>query len=165
LVYDPTGTFLRATLTVKDSATADTTMISVAPEVGDAYLVKLLKRTTTDDVYRVSTTGLATAKSEYDLEEVRVVPNPYYMRAPWDRSRFEQQVWFQGLPSRCTIRIFNPAGLLIRTIEHDESGAGAGAQTWDLLTDDEQNTVSGLYIYQVTTPGGKEKVGKFAIIR
>ncbi|KPJ49604.1 hypothetical protein AMJ40_05170 [candidate division TA06 bacterium DG_26] len=153
------------TLTVKDSADIDTTLISTRPMPGDRYRIKMMKRTTTDDEYTILTTPLMSDKQSYELDEVRVVPNPYYIRAPWDRSRYEQQVWFQGLPSQCTIRIFNAAGLLIRTIRHDATGAGAGAHAWDLLNEDKQNVVSGLYIYQVTAPEGKENVGKFAIIR
>lgn len=165
LVYDSTGTSIVLDLTVKDSADIDTTLVSASPHLGDVYLIKMIKRTTTEDEYVVSTTELMSKKGEYDLDMVRVVPNPYYMRAPWDRSRFEQQVWFQGLPSMCTIKIFNPAGLLVRTIKHEAEGAGAGADAWNLRTDEGSTVVSGLYIYQVTTPDGKEKVGKFAIIR
>jgi len=165
LVYDSTGTSIILDLTVKDSASIDTALISTSPQLGDVYAIRIIKRTTAEDRYTLSTTSLMSKKDEYNLDMVRVVPNPYYIRAPWDKSRFEQQVWFQGLPSVCTIRIFNAAGLLVKTIDHEAEGAGAGASAWNLRTDEGSTVVSGLYIYQVTTPDGKEKVAKFAIIR
>jgi len=165
LVYDSTGTSIILDLTVKDSASIDTALISTSPQLGDVYAIRIIKRTTAEDRYTLSTTSLMSKKDEYNLDMVRVVPNPYYIRAPWDKSRFEQQVWFQGLPSVCTIRIFNAAGLLVKTIDHEAEGAGAGASAWNLRTDEGSTVVSGLYIYQVTTPNGKEKVAKFAIIR
>ncbi|MDI6839760.1 MAG: hypothetical protein QMD71_02720 [bacterium] len=150
----------------------DTTLIP--PELGDIYKIKVLNKITTELKFELRTTK-QTDKRGYTLDSIRVVPNPYYVRAPWDISKFQQKIWFQGLPSECTIRIFNVAGLLIKTIEHKETEVrgmkdrteitGTGAHAWDLLTDEKLRCVSGLYIYQVITTDGKQKVGKFAIIR
>lgn len=154
-----------------DPAEPDT----IPPQIGDIWRLQTFKPTTTLDEFVIETSIHTTPKSDWDLDKVRVVPNPYYIRAAWDVSKYARYIYFQGLPSKCTIRIFNTAGLLIKTIEHDETNTaatfsseastGAGAHRWDLLTEEGLNTVSGLYIYQVTTPDGKEKVGKFAIIR
>ncbi len=147
------------------------------PDTGDIYLVKLLIRSTTDDEFTVQTTSKR-PKGTYTLEDIRVVPNPYYVSAVWDGpSEFERKVYFQGLPSKCAIRIFNSAGLLLRKIEHDETVATyfrpdvmgeeevQGSHAWDLKTDGGYEVTSGLFIYQVVTPDGKEKVGKFAVVR
>ncbi|MCK4256075.1 hypothetical protein KAX35_04225, partial [candidate division WOR-3 bacterium] len=147
------------------------------PDTGDIYLVKLLIRSTTDDEFAVYTTSKK-LKTSYSLDDIRVVPNPYYVSTVWDGpSEYERKVYFQGLPSECTIRIFNTAGLLLREIEHDETIATyfrpdimgdekeQGAHAWDLKTDGGYEVTSGLYIYQVITSDGKEKVGKFALVR
>lgn len=150
------------------------------PEPGDTYVFKTIKPLNTLDKYTIKTTPFAIAKDDYNLDSIRVVPNPYYIRAPWDRDKYGSKIWFQGLPSECTIRIFNVAGLLIKTIEHKETGvaplegpagvkrteySNTGAKAWDLTTSENLDIVSGLYIYQVRTPEGKTKVGKFGIIR
>jgi hypothetical protein len=98
------------------------------------------------------------------VDNITIVPNPYYVRAPWDNNRFNQWIYFQHLPSHCTIRIFTASGLLIRTLRHD-SEEGDGSETWDLLTEENMRAVSGLYIYQVEADDGKTAVGKFAIVR
>ncbi|MCK4328223.1 hypothetical protein KAX02_00115 [candidate division WOR-3 bacterium] len=147
------------------------------PEIGDIYLLKVLIRTTIDDEFTVTTTSKK-EKDGYELDDIRVVPNPYYVSAVWDGpSEYERKIYFQGLPSECTIRIFNVAGLLLRKIEHDETIATyfrpdimgdekeQGAHAWDLKTNGGYEVISGLYIYQVITPDGKEKVGKFAVVR
>jgi len=136
----------------------------VAPEVGDIFRITTTKPFQTDDEYVFSTTALKGQKDKYSLDNIKVVPNPYYIRASWDLNRFEQKVYFQNLPSKCTIRIFNTAGVLIKTINH-ESAEKNGSCAWDLRTEENLDIVNGLYIYQVEDSKGNKKVGKFAVIR
>jgi hypothetical protein len=138
------------------------------PGTSSVYLITTNKPFTDEDEYRFSSNRV---KSEYNLDNITVVPNPYYIRAPWDSNRFNQWIYFQHLPSHCTIRIFTTAGLLIRTLRHDSPSydtgqdSGEGSATWDLLTEENMRAVSGLYIYQVEADDGTTAVGKFAIIR
>jgi hypothetical protein len=134
---------------------------SRSPGTNSIYLIETNKPFTDNDEYRFSSNR---KKSDYSLDDITVVPNPYYIRAPWDNNRFNQWIYFQHLPSHCVIRIFTASGLLIRTLQHD-SDEGDGSATWDLLTDENMRAVSGLYIYQVESEDGKTAVGKFAIIR
>jgi hypothetical protein len=131
------------------------------PSTSTVYSIVTNKPFTDGDEYSFSSNR---QRNEYALDNITVVPNPYYIRAPWDSNRFNQWVYFQHLPSHCTIRIFTTAGLLIRTLEH-HSDEGGGSATWDLLTEENMRAVSGLYIYQVESDDGKTAVGKFAIIR
>ncbi|MCK4271077.1 hypothetical protein KAX22_00400, partial [bacterium] len=131
------------------------------PGTSSTYLIMTHKPFSDEDEYRFCSKREI---SDYSLNNISVVPNPYYIRAPWDSNRFNQWIYFQHLPSRCTIRIFTTAGLLIRTLEH-YSDEGDGSKTWDLLTEEDMRAVSGLYIYQVEDDDGKTAVGKFAIIR
>jgi hypothetical protein len=132
-----------------------------APGSTAVYYIETNKPFTDSDEYTFSSNRV---RSEYNLDDIIVVPNPYYIRAPWDSNRFNQWIYFQHLPSHCTIRIFTSAGLLIRTMRHD-SEDGDGSAIWNLLTDENMRAVSGLYIYQVESDDGKTAVGKFAIIR
>jgi len=156
---------------VVDTVNNDTTVIDsvIPPAAGDELLIKSMKSTTTEDLFRFETyrVDISQEDTTYNLDKIRVVPNPYYVRAPWDRSQYDRHIYFQYLPLKCTIRIFNSAGLLIRTIEHDGEGLGenAGSEEWNLRTDEDLDCTSGLYIWQVETEDGEKAWGKFAIIR
>jgi hypothetical protein len=109
------------------------------------------------------------------LDDVYVVPNPYKERAAWDLAEtdFEptgRRIKFFNLPARATIRIFTLAGDHVATVEHDDAvGRGdepPGQASWNLISKNNQDTVSGIYIYHVKSNiDGAEKVGKFVIIR
>jgi hypothetical protein len=87
------------------------------------------------------------------LEEIRIVPNPFDIRArslqfgltPGATDR----IAFYGLPPECIIRIFTERGDLIKTIVHDD---GSGDELWNSLTESNQLVVSGVYIvhFEVT---------------
>ncbi len=142
---------------------------AILPQQGDQFLIKTLKATVAGDRCRFTTIPVEydTAQDVRTLDSVRVVPNPYYITAPWDENKYARHVIFQNLPQTCTIRIFNSAGLLIRTIEHDGTGllGSAGSEDWNLLTSEGLDCSNGLYIWQVKTKDGKQATGKFAIVK
>jgi hypothetical protein len=108
------------------------------------------------------------------LDDVYVVPNPYRVSAAWDleETSFEptgRRLRFFNLPPVATIRIFTLAGDHVTTIEHNHAHQldeeGVECTSWNLISKNEQDTVSEIYIYQVETPDGQEKIGKFVVIR
>ncbi|MBN2379711.1 hypothetical protein JXM67_07915 [candidate division WOR-3 bacterium] len=154
--------------TVNDT-TEDTIQLVINPKAGEQFLIKTIGSTTLEDLFEFTTdtSFIDTTDTSITLKDIKVVPNPYYVRAPWDRTQYDRHVVFQYLPEKCKIRIFNTAGLLIRTIEHDGVGlyGGAGSENWDLLTEEGLDCTSGLYIWQVETEDGEKAWGKFAIVR
>jgi len=119
--------------------------------------------------------------------EPTVYPNPYRGQAKWDGygSRY-QMIWFRNLPKKAEIRIFTLAGDLIDTIQHDEYYSGSnvrniqeqkdpqfsgGEHAWDLITENDQATASGLYLFTVknldkeSASFGATKEGKFLILK
>lgn len=83
------------------------------------------------------------------LGEVRVVPNPYDIRArkwqfgetgPYDR------IMFYGIPPKCRLKIFSEDGALIWEKLHTNN---AGDEAWDSKTSSNQIVVSGIYILYV----------------
>ena len=124
------------------------------------------------DLYEFTTvaerTDNAAAKSR--LGRIRVVPNPYVVAATWEPAnpfssgRGPRAIHFNHLPAKCTVRIFNVAGELVRTLEVDNP-VGDGSVTWDLLTKDNLSASYGVYVYHVEAPGIGEHIGKFAIIK
>jgi len=56
----------------------------------------------------------------------------------------------------------------VATIEHNDARnrtEGLETTSWNLISKNEQDTVSEIYIYHVETPDGQEKIGKFVVIR
>ncbi len=121
------------------------------------------------DVYQFSTSG-SSVNFQTDLSVVKVVPNPYLVRAAWDLDNDYEHIQFINLPTQCTIKIYNIAGDLIQTIEHSEPYVqGFDRQTrgtafWNLMTRNNQKVSTGVYIYYLKSPFG-ETIGRFAVIR
>ncbi len=103
-------------------------------------------------------------------EEIGVVPNPYIRRVAWEEAG-ESKVQFTGVPAGSTIRIYTASGSLVREIGADEVARGCSASTlpgcvnWDLRNGRGEEIVSGIYIYQVDSPGRDGHVGKFMVAR
>jgi len=99
----------------------------------------------------VSNPAFLTRPPGTSLADIRIVPNPYNIRAR--DLQFGQtapdRLAFYGLPPYCTIKIFTETGDLIETIEHTSS---SGDELWHSLTSSRQLVVSGLYIayFEVT---------------
>ncbi|MFQ6032710.1 MAG: T9SS type A sorting domain-containing protein [Candidatus Zixiibacteriota bacterium] len=95
------------------------------------------------------------------LSEIKVVPNPYIAHAIWEIKEGIRKIQFTHLPDVCTIRIYTLAGDLVKTIQHDNL---TGTEDWDMLSENQQGIVAGVYFYHVQSKYG-EKIGKFAVIK
>ncbi|HMB71309.1 MAG TPA: hypothetical protein VKU85_18510, partial [bacterium] len=98
----------------------------------------------------------------------------YRVSAAWDlaETNFEptgRRLKFFNLPERATIRIFSLAGDLVAELEHDDALVGPGNRgqtSWNLISRNNQDTVSGVYLYHVESQmDGSTKIGKFVVIR
>ena len=131
----------------------------------------------TNDKFELTTTNMFSRSNDINLSDIRVVPNPYYIRAAWDTDRFTQHIDFRHLPSsnECVthLRIFNLAGDMVAhlkkndMVENNETADEYGTLSWDLRNFDNLKVTSGLYIYHVEAKiDGKkvESTGKFALI-
>ncbi len=109
------------------------------------------------------------AEARDDASRVRVVPNPYRGGAEWDRRPvpgdvFARHLDFVGLPrARCTIKVWTVAGDFVAQIDHDGRG-GNGQASWDLISRNGQDVVSGLYVFTVDSALG-QTTGRFVVIR
>ena len=115
------------------------------------------------DVFTFQTTAAVVSADLVNLDDIKVVPNPYIVRNAWEPSRDYSRIAFTHLPDECTIRIYTLSGDHIRTLEH-ESAEFDGNENWDLLTKNNQKIAAGIYIFHVDSPYG-EKIGKFAVVR
>jgi len=99
------------------------------------------------------------AKSDFK-NNIRAVPNPYYLTSLYESNNRERQIMFTGLPEKCTIRIFNLAGIKIREIKKDEP---VSYKFWDLKNEYNTPVSSGIYIYVVESKELGQAMGKMAL--
>ncbi len=98
--------------------------------------------------------------SEELLNDIKVVPNPYYLFSGFDNSVFNRNLKFTNLPEKCTIRIFSISGDIVAKVEKDDSETET---TWDMLNTNGVPIASGIYVYVVEAEGFGQKIGKMAI--
>jgi hypothetical protein len=150
-------------------------------------------------MYSFNTNELAALYGDKDvaknaLDLIKVVPNPYYGNSSYELTgRAETKVRITNLPNKCTIKIFNLSGTLIRTIKRDVTGLESlytkpayGNQAtstalggndinrslrtpyveWDMKNQSNIAIASGLYIFHIDVPDVGEKIIKwFGVMR
>jgi hypothetical protein len=114
----------------------------------------------TDDIATQKGTGTV-AQDALDL--IAVVPNPYYAFSSYEETQVDNLVKVVNLPDRCTIRIYNAGGTLVRTLTKDNTMTSV---EWDLKNHANIPIASGVYYIHVDAPGIGEKVVKwFGVLR
>jgi len=142
------------------------------PISGDVLNLPVLKPFLSYDEFQFTVTGPKQDKqlAKVELDNIKVVPNPYMAAASWEprntysSGRGQRSIHFINLPAACTIRIYTMRGELVKTIEHNSSITN-GTADWDLLSKDQLDVSYGIYIYHVQADGIGEKIGKFAVIK
>jgi len=109
-----------------------------------------------------------------------VVPNPYRGSASWDLAPNAtdptgKHVDFMNLPKDWSlVRIYTLSGDLVQEIRPGDVRVDGHPQketptdqeaTWNLLSRNGQDVVSGIYLFSVETQAGKRQQGRFVIIR
>ena len=80
------------------------------------------------------------------MDDVRVVPNPYYAYSRYEASQLQAIVKIINLPQRCNIKIFTLNGTIVRTYIKDSDEP---EQRWALNNQDGVPVASGVYIIHV----------------
>jgi len=102
-------------------------------------------------------------KAKSDVDQINVFPNPYYGVNPQEINKYQRFVTLTHLPQNATIRIFNLAGQLVRTLQKSTPDQFF---RWDLANENQLPVASGLYILYVDMPDlGKTKILKVSIIQ
>jgi hypothetical protein len=142
------------------------------PQPGDTLNIMLIKPFLSQDLYRFQMrgSGISNETAKSDLRNIRVVPNPYIATASWEpkntynSGRGPREIHFINLPKKCTIRIYNVAGVLVDKIEHQTTNEN-GTAIWDVLSMENMDVSYGVYMYHVEAPGVGQKTGLFSIIK
>ncbi len=156
------------------------------PKANDIYQVEFSRPYIEDDYFEftvVPPNELDKEKLKTDMEDIKVVPNPYVVTNTLEGSvanyqlNQTRQLMFTNIPAQCVIKIFSISGLLIdeivvnnsittRTSKWDVNSNSNGTVFWDLKSREDLDVAAGYYIYHVkSTITGEEKTGKFAIIK
>jgi len=105
--------------------------------------------------------GNTTVASETNaLNDIRVVPNPYYGFNVNEKSSTTRFVTFRKLPINCTIRIYTLNGDLVKKIVKTDQSSTVN---WELKNLDDVPVASGLYIALIDAPGIGQRTIKLAI--
>ena len=147
---------------------------SQIPQSGDIYEIRYERPFWDTDFVKIVTTApqdVSQSNHDTDMENIKVVPNPYIgtnlLEEAIYSSNFNQRrkLMFTHLPSQCIIKIFTSSGVLVDTIYVNNS-IDNGVAYWDLLTNEGMEVASGMYFFHVkSNVTGKEKIGKFAIVK
>ena len=138
---------------------------SFAPVEGDVFTIEGAPVNGPDDVFSFKIDGVNSTAAGEQMQNIRVVPNPYFVQysSMVETSEGESVLQFQKLPDRCTIRIYNLAGDLIRTLDHSDDD-GSGTCEWDLRSSAQRLVASGMYLYHVESDYG-DFLGRFAVVK
>lgn len=104
-----------------------------------------------------------TATTAAQLENVHTVPDPYYVTNSLEQSANSKKLRFVNLPSQAIVRIYTVSGILVQVLTLNDV-TGGGELEWNLRNRNEQFVASGVYFYQVETPDGKSKTGRFTVV-
>lgn len=109
------------------------------------------------------------------LENVNVVPNPYYAYSSYEINQFNNTVKITNLPDEATVTIYSLDGKFIKQFRRDEQtfdndGANPGVLTgqtdpdieWDLQNSAGIPIASGVYLIHISAPSlGEERTIKW----
>lgn len=118
-------------------------------------------------LYSFSTVDLAPvindSKEYHDemLQDINIVPNPYYGFSKYESTALETYVKIVNLPAPCDVSIYSANGVLIRTLSKKASDEATTFIDWDLKNHAGIPVAGGIYIIHVKAPGVGERTLKF----
>lgn len=137
-----------------------------AYKAGDKIVINVSVALGADDKWTFTTDGrqpiTSTDLAKQSVQNINVWPNPYFGFNKNELNKYQRFVQISHLPSKATIRIFNLAGILIRTIIKNDATQFA---TWDLQNQSGLPVAAGMYIMFIDMPDlGTSKTLKLAVI-
>ncbi len=101
------------------------------------------------------------------LENIRVVPNPYYAYSSYETGQLDNRIKITNLPQKCRISIFTLNGYLVRQFTKDSNDSELA---WDLKNQSGVPIASGVYIVHIDANVQGQNLGEkivkmFAVMR
>jgi hypothetical protein len=101
------------------------------------------------------------------LNEVRVVPNPYYSYSEYETNENDSRIQIQNLPPECVVTIYSLDGRFIRQFKRNEDRNQPNTRSitpavdWDLTNAKGIPVSSGTYLVHIDAPGIGQRVIKW----
>lgn len=108
----------------------------------------------TESIYN----NVNTETGKQSVNNIKVVPNPYYATSGYENSAIDSRVKFTNLPPKAVISIYTLNGTLVRRIEKDDVETFVD---WDLKNTNKVPVASGFYIIHVDCGELGEKILKW----
>lgn len=83
------------------------------------------------------------------LQLINVVPNPYYAFSEYENNRIDNRIKITNLPEKCTVKIYNAQGKLVKTFKKDSP---ITSLDWILVNEKNIPISSGVYLIHVNVP-------------
>jgi hypothetical protein len=132
---------------------------------GNSYILHPYHVNLPADVFTFTAAAPAfnSAIAKTDVAKINVFPNPYLGFNKLEPSNYVRFVTFTHLPQKATIRIYNLAGILVRTIVKNDKNQTI---TWDLQNMSGFPVASGMYIAYIDLPDvGSTKTLKLGVVQ
>lgn len=121
--------------------------------------------------FKTSGAVINTEKAKNELDNIKVVPNPYVVTHEGESrllstqtsGRGEREIRFTRIPPGSKISIFTVRGEQIRTLYQEDFYVGD--VYWNLRTEENLDVAYGVYVFVVEVPEVGTKIGKFALIK
>lgn len=93
------------------------------------------------------------------LNLINVVPNPYYAYSSYELDQLDSRIKITNLPKKCTVKIYNLSGTLIREFSKDNETDFS--IEWDLKNKAGIKVASGMYLIHINADGIGERIIKW----
>ena len=167
--YDPTTVLTTSSTAVADSATWNWVFFKSQFQTGEDIVLHYNRNIVIGaDTYTftVPKPAYSSTLAQQGINQINVFPNPYFGFNKLESDKYDRWVRFTHLPTKVTvtIRIFNLAGILVRTLQQQPSASSTQFMDWDLLNEHKLPVASGMYIAFVDCGPLGTKTLKLAII-
>ena len=135
------------------------------PQDGDSFRLIANQVNTPEDIFRFEVAGALfdPELQKEDVARINVFPNPYYGVNEAETSPYNHFVTFSHLPQRATVRLYDLAGNLVRTLEKEDPDPYL---RWDLDNHNGLPVASGIYLAHVELPDvGRNRVLRVVILQ
>ena len=124
-----------------------------------------LMQKTMSDYFGIQPCFDATAVEENPTTPVPAVPNRLYQNAPNPFNPETTIRYSVASPGQVTIRIFNAAGALVRTLVDKPETTGSHSVRWNATDNSGRRLGSGVYFYEIQTAGGFRAARKLVLLK
>ncbi|MEK9830735.1 MAG: hypothetical protein VW420_07890, partial [Schleiferiaceae bacterium] len=105
-------------------------------------------------MYNFNTNNVATVKGDNvvatsALDNIRVVPNPYFSLSAYEQTQLDNLVKITNLPENCSISIYSTDGALVRSLRKANTDTW---MYWDLKNNYGVPIASGVYLIHIDAP-------------